>query len=165
MKMRTITKEKSSMRKRIRTLTTRGQAGLGRELRKCLAFTVSLGMVLLPSQAVLANPQGEHVVRGDVSFSRDGALTQIEASHNSIIEYQSFDIQQHETVQFIQPGAQARVLNRVLGVDPSQIHGALLANGQVYIVNQAGIYFGGTAVVDVGGLYAVAGALTNADFR
>jgi filamentous hemagglutinin family protein len=121
-------------------------------------------MVLLPSQAALADPQGEHVVSGDVSFSRDGALTQIEASHNSIIEYQSFDIQQHETVQFIQPSAQARVLNRVLGVDPSQIHGALLANGQVYILNQAGIYFGGTAVVDVGGLYAVAGALTNADF-
>ena len=102
--MRTIREEKSSMRKRIRTLTTRGRARLGRELRRYLALTVSLGMVLLPSQAALANPQGENVVRGEVSFNRDGALTQIEASHNSIIEYQSFDIQQHETVQFIQGG-------------------------------------------------------------
>jgi hypothetical protein len=56
------------------------------------------------------------------------------------------------------------VLNRVLGTDPTQIDGSLLANGLVYIVNPAGVFFGGKAIIDVGGLIAAAGDLSDADF-
>ena len=127
---------------------------------------VSAGLLLggLLATMASAGPEGEQVVQGDVQFSRDGPLTQIQASHDSIINYQSFDIQAQETVQFIQPGASARVLNRILGNDPTQIDGTLLANGQVYFLNPAGIFVGANALINVAGLYAAAGSMSNEDF-
>ncbi|TDJ09892.1 MAG: filamentous hemagglutinin N-terminal domain-containing protein, partial [Deltaproteobacteria bacterium] len=127
---------------------------------------VTAGLLLggLLTTAASAGPEGEQVVHGDVQFSRDGHLTQIQASHNSIINYQSFDIQAQETVQFIQPGASARVLNRILGNNPTQIDGTLLANGQVYFLNPAGIFVGANALIDVAGLYAAAGSINDEDY-
>jgi filamentous hemagglutinin family protein len=125
-----------------------------------------VGMLIAPPgvPVALAAPSGEQVVRGQVDFQRQGDLTLITASDGSIINYDGLDILRHETVQFVQPDQAARVLNRVLGVDPTQIDGSLLANGLVYIVNPAGVFFGGEAIIDVGGLIAAAGNLSNADF-
>ena len=125
---------------------------------------VTLMMAIQPVAPVWAAPQGEQVVSGDVSFSRTGDLTQIQAGHNSIINYSGFDILSHETVQFIQPNAMSRVLNRVQSIDPTHIDGSLLANGRVYITNPAGVYFGHGAFVDVGAIYAAAGNIANEDF-
>ena len=101
---------------------------------------------------------------GDVSIATDGANTVIYASDKSIINYSNFDILVNESVRFIQPGSAARVLNRVRSELPTHIRGSLTANGQVYIVNPAGIFFGGSAVVDTAGLTAAAGHMTNSDF-
>ena len=81
---------------------------------------------------------------------------------------ETFDIHRDETVEFFQTkggilSPDARVLNRVFGPQ-TRIDGSLLANGQVYIVNPRGIFFGGNAVVDVGRLVAAAGDLDDADF-
>ena len=111
-----------------------------------------------------ADPVGEQVVSGDVTFTRSDGITVINASNNSIINYTGFDILPHETVQFVQPNSTSRVLNRVNSVDPSRIDGALIANGIVYIVNPAGVYFGNGALVNVGGIYAAAGTITNQNF-
>src|SRR5438105_15890238 len=70
----------------------------------------------------------------------------------------------NETVRFVQPGADARVLNWIGSLTPTQINGSLLANGRVYLLNPSGIYFGQNAVVDAGRLYAVAGELSKEDF-
>ena len=70
----------------------------------------------------MSEPEGEQVVAGQASFMRDGMLTEITAADNTIINYQAFSIGAGETVRFIQPGANARVLNRVLGQDPSVIN-------------------------------------------
>ncbi|TVS07509.1 MAG: filamentous hemagglutinin N-terminal domain-containing protein, partial [Phycisphaerales bacterium] len=121
-----------------------------------------LTMVCVPA---LAGPQGEVVRQGQASFNRDGSVTTITASHNSIIEYKSFNIAGHETVRFVQPNEQARVLNRVNSADPSRIDGSLIANGRVYLVNPAGVYFGDGALVNVGALYAAAGNISNNDFN
>ena len=100
-----------------------------------------------------------------MSFHQQDNLTEITASNRSIINYQSFDIAQPETVHFIQPGIESTVLNRISGSqNPTQIYGQLLANGQVYLVNPAGVLFGQNAIVDVGALYAAAGNITNEDF-
>jgi filamentous hemagglutinin family protein len=103
------------------------------------SYLALVGMLVAPPgvPVALAAPSGEQVVRGDVSFDRQGSLTVIEASDGSIIQYDGLDILRHETVQFVQPDEAARVLNRVLGTDPTQIDGSLLANGLVYIVNPA----------------------------
>lgn len=135
--------------------------GFGRALART-ALVASF--LLVGSPAVLAGPTGEQVVRGDVQIHRDGSLTAISASDGSIINFDSFDILRHETVQFQQPSVTSRVLNRVLNGDPTRIDGSLLANGKVYIANPAGVFFGGSAVVDVAGLIAAAGELGADDF-
>ena len=133
-------------------------------LEQLLALLLaSLLLAGVPTLA-LAAPQGEQVVSGEATFSRDGSVTTIEAGNNAIINYQGFDILSHEMVQFIQPSETARVLNRVLSMDPTQIDGSLLANGQVYIVNPAGIFFGESAIVETAGLIAAAGNMSNQDF-
>ena len=116
------------------------------------------------SVAAWAGIEGEQVVSGSAKFSHDGATTTIEAGHNAIIEYQRFDIGIDQTIRFVQPDASSRVLNRVRSDDPSTIAGSLQANGIVYIVNPAGVYFTQGATVNVGGLYAGAANLSNSDF-
>ena len=128
-----------------------------------VALAIALLAMLLAPWAH-AGPQGEHVVRGNVRFDRAGATTTIHAGNRAIINYASFDIQGHETVRFVQPSSTSRVLNRIRSATPTQIDGALQANGIVYIVNPAGVMFGPDCVVDVGGIYAAAASISNADF-
>ncbi|MFO0830590.1 MAG: filamentous hemagglutinin N-terminal domain-containing protein [Phycisphaerales bacterium] len=125
-------------------------------------LAAAAGTVL--SSAALAGPENAQVVRGDVRIERNGPNTVIRAGDRSIINYSSFNIGAGETVRFIQPDAMSRVLNRIQGASPTRIDGSLLANGRVYIVNPAGVVFGQNAVVNVGGLFAAAGAMTDRDF-
>lgn len=140
--------------------------GSKRNGRKTLKSTGVLAGPLVTMLCVpaLADPQGERVVHGQATFDRSGDVTRITAADKTVINYQSFNIGANETVQFIQPDAMSRVLNRIKGADPTQIDGTLLANGRVYIVNPAGIYFGDGALVNVGQLYAAAGNISNKDF-
>ena len=139
----------------------RNRSNSNRPIRRgFLALTASLSLL----GAAYAGPENETIVRGDVTFIRNGDHTIIQASDGSIINYVSFDILPWETVQFIQPSHLSRVLNRITGPDPTVIQGTLLSNGQVYIVNPAGVYFTGSSVVNVGGLYAAAGDMSNYRF-
>jgi len=114
---------------------------------------------------VLALPRGEAVQHGDVQFERNGnVLTIHQGSGKAIINYQGFDIGSSETVQFIQPGNSASALNRVVGGNASEIAGALLANGRIFLINPNGILFSSSARVNVGGLVAAAMNMSNEDF-
>jgi len=130
-------------------------------IQSLLVAILTLGVALPP--VALATPKGGNVVSGNVSIDRQGPHTDIHASHRSIIEWQGFDIGTNESVRFIQPGRQARVLNRVRSTNPTLIDGLLQANGQVFIVNPHGVYFGG-GFVDAAGLVAAAGDITNQSF-
>ena len=103
---------------------------------------------------VLAGPEGAQVVNGQVSFQQSGYNTTITASDQSIINYTRFDITQPEIVQFIQPGSNASVLNRILSANPTMINGTLLANGRVFFINPAGVMIGGSARINVNQLVA-----------
>jgi len=127
----------------------------GRRLLRLLGVGVGLGFGWLPmgpnAPKAQAAPQGEQVIAGEATFTREGAHTTIQTSHQAIINYQSFDIARHESVLFQQPAVSSRVLNRVISDDPTRIMGSLSSNGQVYLINQAGIVFGQDAFIDVGG--------------
>jgi filamentous hemagglutinin family protein len=128
--------------------------------RCALAF-----LLLLSSDGYIpAAPRGGHVVSGTASFTQDGNLTVITAGNRSIINFQSFNISSNEIVRFVQPSASATVLDRVLGAAPTNIFGQLQANGIVVIVNPYGVYFRNGSVLNLGGLYAGAGQIANADF-
>jgi len=147
----------------MRTSTTRGRTGFlgGRFAAAGLALTAT---VTLLSDPAVAGPVGQEVVIGDVTFSQNGSHWVITASDGSIIDYVSFDILSHESVQFIQPGEFARVLNRIESAVPTQILGTLSANGIVYFVNPSGVIFGDGATINAAGLVAAAGHITNEDF-
>ncbi|XAL98979.1 filamentous hemagglutinin N-terminal domain-containing protein [Phycisphaeraceae bacterium D3-23] len=94
----------------------------------------------------------------------NAGVTQIVAPDNAIINYSEFNVAGGESVQFVQPSAGSRVLNRIHSASPSVIDGTLSANGTVYLVNPAGVTFGNGAVVNVGALYAAAGNVSDVDF-
>ncbi len=116
------------------------------------------------SAPVYANPTGAQVVSGSVQMQTSGNTLNITNSPGAIINWQQFNIDAGQTTRFIQQSAQSSVLNRVVGADPSQIHGQLLSNGQVYLINPNGILFGPNAFVDVNKLVASTLNLSDADF-
>ncbi|MBW4093871.1 MAG: filamentous hemagglutinin N-terminal domain-containing protein, partial [Proteobacteria bacterium] len=69
-----------------------------------------------------------------------------------------------QSVEFHQPSAQATILNRVVGPNPSQIAGRITANGQVILQNQDGITFYKGAQVNTAGFLATAAGITNRNF-
>ena len=114
-----------------------------------------------------AGPTDGVVTAGQATISTPSAqLTLInQSSAKAVINWQSFNIGASETVRFVQPSATSVALNRVVGADPSKIFGTLTANGQVFLVNQQGVYFAPSARVDVGGLVATSLAMSDADFK
>ena len=124
-------------------------------------FTIMFTLIALK---VWGLPEGTTPVVGSGSSSLNGNEMVITAPDDSIFEYQSFNVAEGETVRFVQPSEQSRVLNRVLGATATNINGNILANGQVYLVNPSGIIFGAGAVVEAAKLHAISGVLSNNDF-
>ncbi|MDF1817235.1 MAG: filamentous hemagglutinin N-terminal domain-containing protein [Immundisolibacteraceae bacterium] len=114
----------------------------------------------------LAGPQGGQVVAGSASINRPNANTTNihQSSNRAAIDWQSFSLGNNDYVQFFQPNSSSVALNRVVGGNPSSILGNLTANGQVFLVNPAGVYFGQGATVDVAGLVATTMNIGNDDF-
>ena len=112
-------------------------------------------------------PEGTIAVQGDGNDVQTvGSEMIITASDNSIFEHQSFYVAPNETVRFVQPSIESRVLNRVVGAGAkSSIQGNIIANGSVYLVNPAGVVFGSGSSVNVGRLHVVAGSLSNENFN
>ncbi len=136
-----------------------------RRRRHVLAMATAAALTLhVQSSFALGPISVANVAAGSAQFAHSGATTIIHASNNAIINYNQFSIPTGQAVDFVQPNASSRVLNRVVTNVPSQIDGALRANGIVYLVNPAGVIFGPHSVVNVGDLYAAAGHLSNANF-
>ena len=111
-----------------------------------------------------ANPIGASVISGQVFISHPGNLLSVINTPGSIINWHGFSISASEITRFIQQSASSMVLNRVIGVDPSVILGALQSNGRVILINPNGVLFGAGSMVDIAGLVASTLNLSNADF-
>jgi filamentous hemagglutinin family protein len=125
-------------------------------IRRALRPRHVLILALVGPGAALAGPVGGNVVRGEAIVTRPDQSTTLidQSSQRAVIDWQSFNIGTDERVHFIQPGRDAATLNRVTGGSPSEILGALEANGQIFLINPRGILFGTSARVDVHGLVA-----------
>lgn len=147
-----------------------GELGLLPRLRRKSSLMHVLTLSLFPgliqwNTPLMANPQGAAVVYGDVSFGGSASNLQIlQGSQNAIINWDSFSIQSGELTQFRQPNSNAAVLNRVTGGDPSAIHGALKANGNVFVINPNGILVGPSGTIDVHGLVLSTLDVSNGEF-
>jgi filamentous hemagglutinin family protein len=110
-------------------------------------------------------PTGANVVAGQAGISSSGStLTVRQSSDRAVVDWQTFNVGRDASVRFEQPSASAAILNRVLDSQPSQIHGRIVANGQVFLTNPNGVYFSPTASVDVGALVASTHRLGTDDF-
>lgn len=106
---------------------------------------------------VLAGPTGGAVVGGQGSIDQQGLNTTVNQHSNRLaVDWKTFDVAENESVQFVQPGRNSIVLNRIHDQKASEIHGRIDANGNVLLINTRGVIFGRSAVVNVGGLVASA---------
>ncbi|HEX5046116.1 MAG TPA: hypothetical protein VFX89_03265 [Gammaproteobacteria bacterium] len=119
-----------------------------------LAIGVALSAAAVP-RAALAGPEGGQIVAGAGSITQSGASTVITQGTDRLgINWQSFNVGQNESVRFEQPASTSVALNRIFDQNPSQILGALDANGRVFLINPNGMVFGENARLNVGALVA-----------
>ena len=128
-----------------------------------LASASALALLLAAGHSA-ANPTGPTVVNGTATFSTSGNALQITNSPNVIINWQSVSIPLTNTTRFIQQSSTSAVLNRVISSNSSMIYGALQSNGQVFIVNPNGVYFGASAQVSTASLTVTTGQFSDASF-
>ncbi|HVU36590.1 MAG TPA: MBG domain-containing protein [Opitutaceae bacterium] len=114
---------------------------------------LALSLVVLGPLAVLppgyALPTGGQVIAGSASVSQAGArMTINQTSRNAIMNWQSFSVGAGEQLRLNQSGANAAMLARVTGADPSALLGSLKADGKLFLINPRGILVGQGAVID-----------------
>ncbi|MBK7015264.1 MAG: filamentous hemagglutinin N-terminal domain-containing protein [Sulfuritalea sp.] len=115
--------------------------------------------------APTALPTGGQTVAGQVEIATVGSRMDVTQSSNSaIVNWDSFNIGSQAQVNFVQPSASAVILNRVLGGSGSMILGQMTANGNVFLVDPAGVIFAPGARVDVGGLVASSLGISDGNF-
>lgn len=120
-----------------------------------VTFCSVLLAYLTTMSSVNAAPAGGNIVGGAGAINTSGLTTNIQQNTSSLaINWQSYNLNSNEIVNYIQPSRSSIALNRILGGSASQIHGKINANGQVVLVNPNGIFFGKNASVNVGGLIA-----------
>jgi filamentous hemagglutinin family protein len=107
--------------------------------------------------------EGENVLTGTGTAVYDGVST-ITTTGNPIIEYSRFNVDAGVTIDFAQPSTTSAVLNRIIVANPSLINGTLTSNGQVYIVNPAGVIFGKGSTVSVSQLVVSGLGMTDTAF-
>ncbi|MGB3695630.1 MAG: filamentous hemagglutinin N-terminal domain-containing protein [Spirulinaceae cyanobacterium] len=125
---------------------------------------LSLGLASI-SYGAIANPLNPTVVNGRVEFQGLGTENlQITNSPGAIINWQDFSINNGEITRFLQENSQSAILNRVTGINPSQIFGTLQSNGAVFLINGNGILVGSGAVVDLQSLVLSTLNISDQDF-
>src|SRR5258707_2329456 len=106
--------------------------------------------------------------------SMSGGLTTVsiqQTSPQAILNWQTFNVGKNTTVDFNESaggviGNTWVALNRILDPsgNPSQILGSVKAQGQVYLINQNGIIFGGASQINVSSLLAAAANISDSQF-
>lgn len=140
--------------------------------------TVLLGVGLLVQPAGAAPPRGSLPVpatnfvsygggriASDVATATGRAMTIEQSSQRAVFNWNRFDVASGSSVDFKQPSVSSIALNRIFDGKPSEIHGVIKANGQIYLINNNGIVFGGGAQVNVGGLIASSLNLSDSLFQ
>ncbi len=135
-----------------------------------IGFAVTISLIwagILPARALNpgALPTGGHIVSGQGTIAASGDnMTVTQLQNQMILNWNTFNIGQDASVTFLQPSASSSALNRILGQNPAEIFGSLKANGRIFLLDPAGIIFGPTARVDVGGLVASSLNLSDSDY-
>ena len=124
------------------------------EVRKTLCFSAVYIGVWVPLLAADL-PQGGSVTGGQAVITQQTHSVEVFQNSDRVsLLWDEFSIGADKTVNFVQPSSRSIALNTVPNGNISHIHGALKANGRVFLINPSGIVFGSDAQVNVGGLLA-----------
>ncbi|MEQ9461396.1 MAG: filamentous hemagglutinin N-terminal domain-containing protein [Phycisphaeraceae bacterium] len=136
---------------------------------RVLSFPYRRLLAVLPLAAVSgmgATAFGQTTGSNDPGMTDTGGASRVITTtiDNAIINHRTLGVNVNESLHFAQPTNTSRVLNRVQAIQPTHINGTLTSNGFVYIANPAGVYVGPNGLVNVGGIYAAAGNITDSNF-
>jgi len=133
--------------------------------RRNISIVICLCINLIFPYSIFALPQKGSVVSGQIDLSSSASQMNIhQHSQKAIINWQSFSIDSGELVRFVQPNAQAAILNRVTGFHPTLINGVMQANGNVFLINPNGILVGQSGVIQTHGFIGATLNIKNDDF-
>jgi filamentous hemagglutinin family protein len=109
-----------------------------------------------------ASPQGGQVTSGQALIHSTEALTTInQSTPNAIIDWQSFNIGENETVNFIQPDTNSTTLNRINNHNPSEILGSIQSNGRVFLSNPNGFIFSNSSTINTSSFLVTTSEVTS----
>nr|BFD40243.1 GLUG motif-containing protein [Pseudomonas sp. FFPRI_1] len=136
--------------------------------RKGLVVMVAglLGIGALPMAFAL--PTGGTIVSGQadiLTFENGKQMSINQHSDKLITNWNDFSVNRGQTVTFSQPTKTSVALNRVIGVNGSNIQGQINANGRVFLINPNGVVFGNNAQVNVGGLVVSTKNISDDNFK
>ena len=125
-----------------------------------IALAAALAAGVIPA----ARAGAPTVSAGGASVAASGATTIItQTTPKAIYTWQSLNVPAGGVLQFNQPSTSSIALNRVTsGV--AVVNGSLLSNGQVWIIDPAGVLFGHGASVNVAGLIATTSDINDQNF-
>ena len=137
------------------TLKKRVLAGLLAGVAACAAAPVLAASGVIPNTQL---PDGGRFVAGGgaIGDPSNGQMTITQNTQNGVIKWDSFNVGANATVNFNGDKENFNTLNYVNSANGmSQIYGAINANnnGNIYIVNAAGVEIGNSAQINVGSLY------------
>ncbi|MDI9409083.1 MAG: filamentous hemagglutinin N-terminal domain-containing protein, partial [Candidatus Pacebacteria bacterium] len=119
---------------------------------------------LTPNQASAA-PQGGSVASGAAIISTGGTSTIVtQSTDRAVIDWQSFNLSQNESVEFKVPTNTSATLNRINDLRPSVISGSITSNGAVYFTNPNGLIFDANSSVTANGFFAATKHLNPSQF-
>jgi filamentous hemagglutinin family protein len=132
---------------------------------------LSVGQLAMAVPATRAIPVLDNIASGAATVTAGTAsdgrtlLTVDQTSDKLVANWTSFEVGQFSRVLFNQPTASSMALNRIAATAPSQIFGQVQANGQIILVNPAGIVFGSSGRVNAGSVIASTLDITDANFN
>lgn len=130
-----------------------------------VAYSAGVAMAV-PQNVTL--PTGGQFVGNNGNIAQSGSIMDIvQNEQNAVIKWQDFSIGGNATVNFSKKnGSNFNVLNYVNAGPVSEIYGTINANnGNVFIVNPAGVTIGKSAQINVGSLYVSNQKLGEAEFN
>lgn len=137
----------------------------GQYFREVVIYFLTFCLVLNMSlPAAMALESGDMINSSGASFTW-GDHTIIDTDASAIINWNNFNTVSGQSVTFNQPNELSAVLNRISsGSVRTEFYGDLFANGRVFIVNPAGVMFGGGSHINVAQLVASSLGISDQDF-
>ncbi|MBX7066509.1 MAG: filamentous hemagglutinin N-terminal domain-containing protein [Parachlamydiales bacterium] len=120
---------------------------------------------ILSISSLFSNPTGLQLISGQAFMdSTKPGLLEIQVSDMGVLEWEEFSIRPDECTRFIQPSSRSTVFNRVTGFKCSRIEGNLESNGNLILINHAGVLISKTAQIHSESFFASAFSLDSQAF-